>query len=115
MNREYHLFLKDIVESILSIEKFMEGLSFQEFAKDDKTSAAVVHKIEIIGEASKNIPLNIRKKYNDIPWNDMAKMRDKVTHAYFVVDYEIVWKTVRERFPEIRERIGKAIEEERLK
>ncbi len=112
MSRESLLFLKDILESINSIEKFVEGLSFQEFSKDDKTSSAVVRKLEIIGEASKNIPSSIRKKYDAILWNDMVKMRGKVTHAYFIADYEIVWKTVKDRLPKFKENISKVIKEE---
>ena len=105
MKREYSLYLKDIIESINYIEKFTEGMSFQDFRKDEKTASAVIRKLEIIGEASKNIPLEIKHKHPDLPWADMSKMRDKIIHSYFGVDYEIVWKTIKERLPEIKERL----------
>jgi uncharacterized protein with HEPN domain len=102
MKRDISLFLKDILASINSIEKFLLGLSFNDFVNDDKTSSAVVRKIEIIGEAAKNIPENIRSRYSDIPWKEMAGMRDKIIHSYFGVDYELVWKVVKEDLEKIK-------------
>jgi len=77
-------------------------MSFDEFANDDKTSSAVVRKLEIIGEASKQIPDSIKRKYTNIPWSSMARMRDKLIHFYFGVDYEIVWKVIKEQLPRIK-------------
>jgi uncharacterized protein with HEPN domain len=105
MKRDYKLYLKDILDSILKIEKFITGMKYEEFLKDDKTSSAVVRKLEIIGEASKNIPKEIKSRYKEIPWKDMAKMRDKIIHFYFGVDYEIVWKVIKERLPQIKRKI----------
>ena len=99
MERSYWLFVKDIRDSILQIEKFTEGMNYSGFAKDDKTASAVVRKLEIIGEAAKNIPYEIRQKYKSVPWSDMAKMRDKIMHFYFGMDYEVVWKTIKESLP----------------
>ncbi len=81
------------------------------FVGDDKTSSAVVRKLEIIGEATKNIPSEIRNKHKELPWSDMARMRDKIIHSYFVVDYEVVWKTIKERLPEIKPIIGAILKE----
>lgn len=111
MKRDHRLFIKDILDSISSINNFIEGMSFEDFVKDDKTSSAVVRKLEIIGEATKNIPEAIRIKYSDIPWSDMARMRDKMIHFYFGLDYEIVWKVIKERLPEIRIRLEKILKE----
>ncbi|MBI2653036.1 DUF86 domain-containing protein [Candidatus Woesearchaeota archaeon] len=105
MKREYKLFIQDIKECIEQIDRFVEDMNFNDFVSDDKTSSAVVRKIEIIGEATKNIPSEIRQKYKELPWSDMARMRDKITHSYFVVDYEVVWKTIKERLPEIKPKI----------
>lgn len=102
MKREYLLFIRDILECIEKIEEFTQDMSFDEFEEDDKTASAVVNKLEIIGEASKNIPGHIKENFKNIPWKDMARMRDKLTHAYFIVDYEIVWKVIKERLPKIR-------------
>lgn len=102
MNRVYSLFIKDILQAINDIESFIGTSDFNAFSSDKKTRSAVVHEIEIIGEATKNIPNSIKEKYKELPWKDMAKMRDKISHFYFGVNYEIVWKVVKERLPEIK-------------
>lgn len=109
MTRDYKLFLHDILESIEKILEFTKDMSFEEFVEDDKTASAVVRKLEIIGEASKNIPNQIIKRYKTVPWKEMAKTRDKLIHGYFVVDYEIVWKVVKERLPIIRPELEKVL------
>jgi uncharacterized protein with HEPN domain len=97
MKRDYTLYIKDMLECIEKIEEFVGNMSYEEFVEDDKTSSAAVRKLEIMGEASKNIPRDIRREYKEIPWSDVAKMRDKIIHFYFGVDYEIVWKVIKER------------------
>jgi len=111
MKRDYKLYIKDILNSILKTEEFIGDMSYRDFIEDDKTSSAIVRKLEIIGEASKNIPKEIRMKYKEIPWSDMAKMRDKITHFYFGVDYEIVWKVIKERLPTLKQQIQKLLKE----
>jgi uncharacterized protein with HEPN domain len=87
MTREYQLFVEDILDAIVSIEKFIGDMDYAQFYEDDKTRSAVVWKIENIGEAVKNIPKQIKDRYKALPWSDMAKIRDKVRHYYFGVDY----------------------------
>jgi uncharacterized protein with HEPN domain len=111
MKRDYKLYIKDILNSVLKTEEFIGDMSYRDFIEDDKTSSAVVRKLEIIGEASKNIPKEIRMKYKEVPWSDMAKMRDKITHFYFGVDYEIVWKVIKERLPTLKQQIQKLLKE----
>lgn len=111
MRRAYILFIKDILECIERIEEFTMDMGFEEFMKDDKTKSAVVRKLEIIGEATKNIPKNIRQRNKELPWTDMAKMRDKIAHFYFGIDYEIVWEVIKERLPEIKPVIRKILED----
>jgi len=72
--------------------KFVKSMSYDEFVQDDKTVFAVVRAIEIIGEAVKNIPEEVRGSYPEIPWKDMAGMRDKLIHSYFGIRLERVWK-----------------------
>lgn len=111
MKRDYKLYIKDIVEAISRIEEFIGDMTYEEFVRDDKTSSAVIRKLEIIGEAAKNVPEHMRERYRDIPWKDMARMRDKIIHFYFGVDYEIVWKVVKERLPEVKPLFEKMLEE----
>lgn len=98
MKREYFFFVKDLLDAIEKTQEFTSNMSFEEFLRDDKTSSAVIRKLEIIGEATKNIPESIKRKY-ELPWQDMARMRDKISHAYFGVDLEIVWKVIKEKLP----------------
>lgn len=82
-------------------QRFVKNLSYQEFTQDDKTVFAVIRALEIIGEATKNIPNDVRIENPEIPWEDMAGMRDILIHDYFGVDVETVWMTVTEKIPEI--------------
>lgn len=102
MKRKFIFFIKDILECINSISEFIGGMEYENFKDDDKTISAVIRKIEIIGEATKNIPNTITEKYTDIPWSDMAKMRDKIIHSYFGIDYLTIWNVAKIRFPEMK-------------
>ena len=76
-------FLKDILESIEKIEKFIKGLEFDDFSKDDKTIYAVLQALEIIVEATKNRPDSLKEEYPEVPWRKMTGTRDKIIHGYF--------------------------------
>lgn len=86
------------------------GLDFESFAKDDKTIFAVIRALEIIGEASRKIPKAVRSRYPDVPWKDMAGMRDKLIHDYFGVDLRVVWKTVQKDLPPLRSILDQIIQ-----
>lgn len=111
MKREFRLYLDDILESIILIEEFTADTDFEQFFADEKTKNAVVKRIEIIGEATKNIPKHIRDKYRDLPWKQMARMRDKLSHEYFGIRYDIVWKVIKKRLPEIKPHIKKILKD----
>jgi uncharacterized protein with HEPN domain len=110
--RDIEDYLKDIVENIDKIVKFTSGISYEDFVNNDEKVYAVIRAIEIIGEATKNVPQSIRKKYPEIPWKDMAGMRDKVIHEYFGVDAKIVWITATKEIPPLKDKILKVINEE---
>ncbi len=102
MTREYSDYIEDIIDAMDKASSFINGISFEDFKSDDKTIFAVVRAIEIIGEASKQIPESARQKYPEIPWKDMAGMRDVMIHNYISVDKETVWLTANETIPQIR-------------
>jgi uncharacterized protein with HEPN domain len=105
--RDYKIYLKDILAAVESIESFVQGMSFEEFRADDRTASAVIRKFEIIGEATKQIPDSVRRRYPDIPWRDMAGMRDRLIHFYFGLDYQLVWAAIKQRLPHLKEELLK--------
>lgn len=94
------MYLEDILNSMNRILEYVEGYSFSDFKKDYKTVDAVIRNFEIIGEASKNIPQEIKDKYKEVPWDEMYVLRNKVSHGYFGIDYEIIWDLVSNYIPE---------------
>ena len=110
MSKKKLIYLKDISKAIESIKIFILGMNFEQFKNDDKTSSAVIRKFEIIGEATKKVPDVIKEKYPQIPWKDIAGMRDKLIHAYSEVDLNLVWKTIHQRLPELNSYVNDLLE-----
>lgn len=102
-------FLSDIGEAIKRIDAYTQKMNYQKFLKDTKTQDAVVRNLEIIGEAVKNISESLKIEYPNIPWKDMARVRDKVIHFYFGVNYDIVWNIAKEDLPRVAEQISTAL------
>ena len=90
-------YLRDILDAIISIKEFLEDVDYESFRKDKKTQYAVIRALEIIGEASKKVPIEVRDNYAAIPWRSITGMRDKLIHDYFGVDIEVVWNTANEK------------------
>jgi uncharacterized protein with HEPN domain len=110
--RAYLDYMRDIIEMMNKVERFTQGLEFDEFVGDDKTYLAVVQALEIIGEAAKNIPPALRRRYPNVPWKRMAGVRDKLIHGYFGTDARIVWETATALIPGLKPLIVQALEAE---
>lgn len=99
--RPYRMFLGDIFDSIEKIEGYITGLDFEDFSADNKSIDAVVRNLEIIGEASRNIPTTIKTKHPEIPWKRMVGLRNVIAHEYFGVDIRIIWQIATRNLPEV--------------
>ena len=89
-------YLEDISVAISDIRTFVQGMSADGFMADKKTVNAVIRSLEIIGEATGKIPMDIRRRYPDVPWDEIIAMRNRLIHEYFGVDLDIVWQTIQE-------------------
>jgi uncharacterized protein with HEPN domain len=99
------MYLEDILLAMSRIAEYIYGYEFEQFYKDYKTVDAVVRNFEIIGEASKNIPSTIKEKYSNVPWAEMDLLRNRVTHEYFGIDYEILWDIASNYLPANKKQI----------
>ena len=108
--RDKRLLLKDILVALDRIDSYTGGMNYGTFAADEKTVNAVIYNFLVIGEAVKLLPPAVTNDSPEIPWRQIAGMRDKLTHAYFSIDYELVWKTVTVVLPQFRVMIQKILE-----
>ena len=113
MKRDLRLFIEDILENINLIENSTKNLSKKEFESDKLIIDATIRRLEIIGEAVKNIPASFRDKYPKIPWRDIAGFRDVVIHAYFGVVLDRVWEIIERDLPKLKKQIEKIKIEEK--
>jgi len=104
-DRDWNLLIEDILECIDKIDKYIEGLTFEEFIKDDKTIDAVIRNFGIIGEASNKIPSDIKEQYKEIEWVKIIGLRHRVIHNYFGVDLEIIWFIIKNELKDLKEKL----------
>jgi len=109
--KEFEPYFMHILEECEYLESSSKNLRFEDFIKDENLKRAFVRSLEIIGEAVKNIPERIRKRYPGIKWKKIAGMRDKLIHEYFGVDYKIVWDVVLNEIPKLKEKVKKILVE----
>ena len=102
MPRDYKLYLEDILDAIKSIEEYTKELDITLFQNKKMAVDAVVRNLEIIGEAAKNIPPNIREKYQQIEWKKITGLRDILAHQYFGIDIDILWDIVKTKLPALK-------------
>jgi uncharacterized protein with HEPN domain len=105
MSREFLDFVEDILAAMNNAEMFLHDVSYDQFEEDLRTNFAVVRALEIIGEATKRLPIGLREEYPGIPWKNMAGMRDRIIHGYDTVDLQIVWDVVKKDIPQIKPQV----------
>ncbi|ELS00455.1 hypothetical protein Xen7305DRAFT_00001560 [Xenococcus sp. PCC 7305] len=114
MSRDLALYLTDILHSIAKIENYTRKMTYEEFSTDEKTLDAVIHNLQIVGEATKQIPKAIRQKYGEIEWQKIAGLRDIIAHAYFNVNPKIVWDILTTKLKPLRDCIALILQNEDL-
>lgn len=105
MKRDYRVYLDDILESIERIEEYTQGKNETDFKKDTKLQDAVLRRLEIIGEAVKHIPDDVKGKHAEVEWKMIAGARDIFIHEYFGVKLERIWDTVVKDLPKLKKQI----------
>ena len=102
MTRDVRLYIEDILDSITKIECYMKNVDQQQFLNDSQIQDSILRRLEIIGEAVKNIPNSFRDKYPQIPWKNIAGLRDILIHEYFGVNIRRAWKVIIEDIPNLK-------------
>ena len=103
--RDSILYLEDIVLAMDRIQEYITGLDFRNFKWDHKTVDAVIRNFEIIGEASKNLSIAIKDKYSNVPWEEMYRLRNRISHEYFGIDSNLVWEILKNDLPELKDKV----------
>lgn len=109
MKKDPRVFLNHILEAIALIEEYLGDTPKSEFLIDKKLQDSVIRRVEVIGEAVKYLPLFIKQEYPDIPWKDIAGMRDKLIHHYFGIDMDLTWKVATKEIKILKKEIQKII------
>ena len=109
-NRDFKLYLEDISSECKNIKIFTKDVSYEEFTDNLEKVYAVVKAFENIGEAVKNIPKEITEQYSEIPWSEIAKMRDVLTHHYFGVDDKVLWDTLDDEFDKFENTVNQILQ-----
>ena len=115
INRDYNLYLEDMLTSMLRIEEYIGEMKFKEFKMNYMIVDAIIRNFEIIGEASKSLPLELKNKYPEIPWKKMYGLRNLIAHEYFGIDHEMIWEIAKNNLPQNAIDLRKIINAEKRK
>ena len=111
MPRDYRVYLDDILEATARIRQYAGGLSLEALREDTRTLDAVVRNLEVIGEAVKKVPPEVRRQQPGIEWKKMAGLRDILIHEYFGIDVEIIWDIVQNKIPLLEQQVKRLLSE----
>jgi uncharacterized protein with HEPN domain len=111
MSNEFLDYVEDIADAMEKAEILLKGVTYDQFESDFRINFAVVRALEIVGEATKRLPMTLRDQYPNIPWKQMAGMRDRIIHGYDTVDLEIVWDVVKQDIPQIKRQIQQILKD----
>lgn len=112
MKRGVDILLGEILEAVELLERYTKGLTYQDFATDIEKQDAVIRRLEIIGEAVKGLPDELRSKYPGVPWGDIAGTRDIMIHEYFRIDLELAWEMVQDDLPPLAAEVRSILAEQ---
>jgi uncharacterized protein with HEPN domain len=112
-NRGGLLYLEDVRDCMNKINKYVNGMSFEDFDQNQLVIDAVARNLEVIGEATKYVPTEIREKYPEVPWKSMIGLRNILIHEYFGIDEQIIWQIITSDFKKTKPLIEKIIEDYR--
>ena len=110
MKRDLGLYLDDIIESIEHIENYIEDMNLQGFSDDQRSQDAIIRRLGTIGEATTKLPIEVRNKYPEIPWNEIVGMRNLIIHEYFAIKLERIWDTIIRDLPKLKKVAKKILE-----
>jgi uncharacterized protein with HEPN domain len=112
MKRRYLMYLADVLEAINKIEGYTEGVDFDSFSSNQMMYDAVIRNLEVLGEAARNMPDEVKSRYSEIPWRQMIGLRNILIHHYFGIDQSIVWEVIKRDLKEAKPQILHAVQEE---
>lgn len=113
VSRDPLLYLEDMLECAMSVLKYVENLDFNGFVANKMAYDAVLRNLEILGEASKNLPLDFRERWPNVEWRAISRLRDILSHHYFSLEDETIWDIVQNKIPPLLQTIQRILEEEK--